>query len=343
MLRIPAPDWLRLLANETQAFEIKNVAWEKAARSRSGGAAWDCAVSVLPAGDCRLVSLHIAARASLTPRIALDLIQRLKTGLPGGVPLICSPSISPRVAEVCREGGVSYLDAAGNCRISAPGLFVQISGKKNTDRDESRPAAPFSPKSSRIARLLLTDPLLGWQVQELAGKAQISLGLASRVKQALVDQAFVEERQRRVWVRDPEALLRAWSAEYEIQAVPVPLFVLGKPKETEEKIAEWCRTNRVSYALTQFSGAWRTSPMVRYDRSAIYLSGNLEYGVLDRLQEFLGARRVESGTNLVLWLTEDPAVFWGLRETGGVNVVSALQLYLDLRTLTVWLRSRGRG
>ena len=50
----------------------------------------------------------------------------------------------------------------------------------------------FAPKSSRIARVLLGSPATLWQVQALAKEAQISIGLASRIKDALLYQKFLE-------------------------------------------------------------------------------------------------------------------------------------------------------
>ena len=57
------------------------------------------------------------------------------------------------------------------------------------------------------------------------------------------------------------------------------------------------------------------------------------------LNKFGNAKRVDSGANVVLWQTYDPAVFLGERPLGDppLKTVSALQLYLDLKQL------HGRG
>jgi hypothetical protein len=251
--------------------------------------------------------------------------------------VLCSPIISPRVAELCRESGVGYLDEAGNCRLAAPGLYIQVTGRRNT-RPDTRPVNdPFSRKSSRIARILLADPGRGWQVQELAEEAQVSLGLASKVKSALEKEAFVEERNRQVHVRDASALLEAWRERYKVQADALPLYVMARPKETEERVAEWCQANGVQYALTQLSGAWRVAPAVRYERGTVYLPADLEPDALAALLKFADGKRVESGANLSLWLTLDTSVFYRQRVVDGVNVVSPVQLYLDLQSVA------GRG
>ena len=101
---------------------------------------------------------------------------------PDGVPTLCSRIISERVAELCRAQGVSYLDEAGNCRLSAPGFFLQVEGRKPVRAAQPAQIDLFAVKSSRIARVLLGSPRRGWQLQELADEAQVSIGLVAKVK-----------------------------------------------------------------------------------------------------------------------------------------------------------------
>jgi hypothetical protein len=172
----------------------------------------------------------------------------------------------------------------------------------------------------------------------LAQQADVSLGLASKVKKALLEEAYVEERDRLLFVRDPVKLLQGWAARYRRQVKRLQLFALSRPSETETRLADWCRTNKITYALTQLSAAWRYSPMVRYDKSVFYLDRKVESGT--SLNAFLGhldAREVDTGANCTLWITDDSAVFTNARELDGVKVVSPLQLYLDLKALA------GRG
>ncbi|MGL4423105.1 MAG: type IV toxin-antitoxin system AbiEi family antitoxin, partial [Gemmataceae bacterium] len=96
--------------------------------------------------------------------------------------------------------------------------------------------------------------------------------------------------------------------------------------------------NEVRSALTQLAAAWRYSPMVRYEKSVAYIDRKLETGnKLKSLLENLDAKEVDSGANVMLWRTDDPAVFTDSKEFDGVNAVSPLQLYLDLMALS------GRG
>jgi hypothetical protein len=257
---------------------------------------------------------------------------------PDGVLLICAPYISPRAADLCREQNVSYLDGVGNCRITSPGLFIHVSGRPNRPSASKAAVDPFSRKSSRIVRTLLTHPDKGWQVQQLAQQADVSMGLASKVKKALLENAYLDERDRLLFVRDPVKLLQGWAAEYRPQVKRLQMFAISRPSETEARLAEWCRGNKIAYALTQLSAAWRYSPMVRYDKCVVYLDRKVESETnLKALLSHIDARKVDTGANCIFWITDDPAVFTDARESGGVKVVSPLQLYLDLKVLA------GRG
>jgi hypothetical protein len=333
----PATEWVRRLAEETVAFEVVKVVEAESGRGDRRQMGWDQVITLAVKPDHRRVDLFVQTRQQLSPSLVLGVFQRLKWVPPDGTLLICAPYISPRVADLCREHNVSFLDGVGNCRIAAPGLFVHVSGRPN--RPVSKAAVdPFSRKSSRIVRTLLTDPKKGWQVQRLAQQADVSLGLASKVKKTLLDDAYLDERDRLLFVRDPVKLLQAWAAEYRPQVKRLQMFAISKPSETEPRLAEWCRANKIAYALTQLSAAWRYSPMVRYDKSVVYIDKKVESETnLKALLSHVDARKVDTGANCIFWITDDPAVFTDAREFDGVKVVSPLQLYLDLKVLA------GRG
>ena len=334
---VPAAELVRRLAEETTAFEIVNAVEEKAKRADQRKVEWDQVITLSVKPDQRQVDLLVQTRHHLLPNTVLGLFQKLKGDRPKGAILLCAPYISPRVAEMCREQNVSYLDGVGNCWIVAPGLFVHIVGRPNRPT-VSKAVDPFSKKSSRIVRTLLTHPNKGWQVQQLAQQADVSLGLVSKAKTALVEDAYIEERDRLLFVLDAIKLLQGWSAAYRPHVKRVQLFAIPRPNEIEKRLAEWCRTNKIAFALTQLAAAWRFSPMVRYDKSVTYIDSELETGnKLKSLLEHLDAKEVETGANCILWITDDPAVFTDSKEIDGVKVVSPLQLYLDLMALS------GRG
>jgi Transcriptional regulator, AbiEi antitoxin, Type IV TA system len=335
---LPAAEWVRRLAEETAAFEVVKVVEAESKRGDRRPMEWDHVITLSVKPDNRCVDLFVQTRQHLSPQTALGVFQRLKWVPPDGVLMVCAPYISPRVTELCREQNVCYLDGVGNCRIAAPGLFVHVSGRPNRRTALKASVDPFSRKSSRIVRTLLKHPDKGWQVQQLAQQADVSLGLVSKVKNALLEEAYLEERDRLLYLRDPGKLLQGWAAQYRPHVKRLQLFAIARPAETETRLADWCRTNGITYALTQLSAAWRYSPFVRYDKSLVYIDKKVESGTnLKSLLGHIDAREVDTGANCTLWITDDPAVFSEAREVDGVKVVSPLQLYLDLKVLA------GRG
>jgi hypothetical protein len=316
------------LAKRTGAFRIID-------RTRSTGSKFDWAFQLQPVAARTTIKMVAVAKQRLTPQEFLAVESRFAQTAKNEAIVVCSPTISPRVADLCRDRGVGYLDAAGNCHIQAPGLSIHIEGQPNPHRSRRTAADPFATKSSRIARVLLTDVRRGWQVQELAREADVSLGLTSRIKEALVNEAFVELREGLLFVREPESLLQAWRNAYRLPQCQ-SFYVMDKNENIERRIAAWSVEHGVRYALTAYSGAWRLAPMVRHAMSTVYVEVRDDSDLAPLITE-LGAKRVDSGANLSIWLPQDRYIFHGAEPIKGLNVVSASQLYLDLAQLS------GRG
>jgi hypothetical protein len=174
-------------------------------------------------------------------------------------------------------------------------------------------------------------------VRELAEEAQISLGLAFKVKRVLLDQALLEERDRRLYVKDAKGLLEAWANRYQGPTDRMALYVMKPPAEAERLLAEVCASKGLRCALTDLAGAWRIAPAVRYHQSTAYIEPAEGVASVGNLVQDLRAKRVDSGANLVLQVGPDPFVLYQAREIGGVPVASPLQIYLDLH------RQPGRG
>lgn len=238
--------------------------------------------------------------------------------------------ISPRVAQVCRDCGVGYVDAAGNAHLVAPGLCVHIEGRPNLQPD-TRPAEHlFAPKSSRIVRTLLENPSRHWRVQDLAVAAKVSIGLASRIKHKLVDEAYARETPNGVRLADPVRLLGEWVAAYKIPRHRIHVYSLDGPEVAEHGVLSWGDRHGIPCALGEFSAASRLAPMVRSTRAVVYVLADRGSDIGERLMSDLALTPVDSGTTVELWMTEDESAFQGAQDLAGTRVVSPLQAYLDV-------------
>lgn len=280
--------------------------------------------------------LLIEVKGSGEPRIIRGLAQQLRALLSDerkAYGVVAAPYISSRAAEVCKEQGMGFVDLSGNCRLVFGGVFIERQGFPNPKLERRPLRTLFAPKASRVLRVLLKAPKASWQVQALAREAQVSLGLAFKVKQRLLDLEYAREEDKGVRLVRPEELVRQWGANYSYRkSESLDCYGPGDPPELERALADYCRRHEIQYALALFSGAARVAPFARYARGFAYVVGDPE-----GLAKTLGWKPVPSGANFTILIPFDRRLLYGAREVNGDMVVSDLQLYLDL------IGYKGRG
>ena len=104
------------------------------------------------------------------------------------------------------------------------------------------------------------------------------------------------------------------------------------PSEFEFQLGKVCQERSISYGRTGFSGSSRYAPVVRYQRVMAYVQGDIE-----ALTDSLAIKPVGSGFNVTLLEPFDEGVLYGLDDIEGSQVISPIQVFLDLKSL------RGRG
>jgi hypothetical protein len=248
--------------------------------------------------------------------------------------VLIAPYISPRAAQICTQAGVGYLDLAGNCSIAFDQVFIKVDGRENPFTRERSLHSLYSPKASRILRVLLTNPINKvWKVKELSEESNVSIGHVSNVKQLLDEREWITQLEVGFSLRDPRALLDEWSENYSYRKNMVhDYYALGGISEIEEALAEACRELSIKYALTGFSGVARLAPTVRYQRVMTYVMGGI-----DELAQRIDLKGVTSGANVSLLVPYDNGVFYGSEVSNSYTMASSIQIYLDL------LGFRGRG
>ena len=270
----------------------------------------------------------------LSIRIAIDSLRKIipqnNTGSPYCV--VAAPFITDAGRELCREARIGCIDLAGNCYMNFGTVYLEIKGNPNPSPYQPN-LSLFSPKSSRISRVLLSNITKLWQVQEIAKEADVSLGLASKIKDQLKEEGFLIEESRLLKLVSPDRLLDAWSEKYSYKRNRLYEFY----SNSNVAAIEWavqanCFNNNIKCALTLFSGAARVAPHVRMEKAFIYV----EKGI-DRLTKTLDFKTVTSGPNVMLLEPYDQSVFYKTQMVGADVVVSNIQLYLDLK------RYKGRG
>jgi hypothetical protein len=290
------------------------------------------------------LKVAVEVKARITPQTALSVCERMAQTPKDVIPLVYSPVISPRVADLLGQYGIGYVDEAGNCRIKSihHRLLINRCGYKSPVRPPKGIADLFSPKSSRIIRAMLAQPVNGWQVRELAAHPdiEVSVGLAAKVKQTLIEESYAIEHDRLLYLRDPVGLLENWakhcSENFIGPADQIAMFFRGSMEDAEQAVAQWCQDNDIAFALAGFSAAWRLAPEVRYNVAAVYIEGHgFDREMLSKLESYRGGKPVETGANLLLWRPYDRSVLLGSRRESSKDLpaTSAIQTYLDLKRL----------
>lgn len=192
----------------------------------------------------------------------------------------------------------------------------------------------FAGKSSRIVRVLLSNPARTWTIRQLASEAKVSLGLTSIVTNRLIDMGFlVRERSMKLRLRKEEELVKRWASAYDLgMRKQRAYYSQGTLYDIARRITEAAKEYSIQYA---FTGSFATDLITQYIRPAeirVYVASQYD---LNRIVESQNLEIAEIGGNVIFLLPEDDSVFYGAKEVtdsrvGRVNVVSNIQLILDL-------------
>jgi len=281
-------------------------------------------------------ALIFEAKMSGQPRLARQAANQLLQYLrqyKSAYGVFVAPYVTPRAAEVCTAQGIGFVDLSGNCRLSFGRVFVERQGRPNRFAEKRDLRTLYSPKASRILRVLLTSGPKAWRVGELAKEAAVSIGLVSNVKKLLADREWVREGAGGFELRQPIDLLEEWAGNYSLRkSTWRDYYSLRTPSEMESSLALLCSSRGIRYALAALSAAARIAPAVRYQRAFVYVEAPAE----DLARE-LRLKEVPSGPNVTLLEPYDAGVFYGAGQSDGLWTTSPVQTYLDSITL------KGRG
>jgi hypothetical protein len=251
--------------------------------------------------------------------------------LPGntrGYGLVLAPFISDDSARICAEAGVGYADLAGNARLSFDQVFIETRVADNPFREKRETRSIFAPRAARVLRVLLQGPLRPWKVAELAATAEVSLGWVSAVRQQLLAREWAVQEQGGLRVAQPSAVLEAWSKaddwgkrtrthEYSV-LYPDPVELAARVRDLLAREAP---------IFTQWIAGWLRHP---YTTPAVVTAYVKRFPDDALLREKLLARRVPNGGTLRLVAPKDEGVWNPSQTLRGFELVSDVQIYLDL-------------
>jgi hypothetical protein len=261
-------------------------------------------------------------------RNAIFYLKEIREKFPKYNPLIVAPYVGPEGRALCRQEGVSYVDTLGNIGIFLKDGIIIKDSKRSIKRERRELKSLFSPKSTRVIRIILGNYKKRWLLQDLAATAKVSLGQTYNVIKKLIDEEYVEKTKEGVRLSNASALLEQWGSGYTItQANRIESFYSAENvyKKLIERLAGIAERENYSYAFTLFAGAGLLIPYVRTPHVHFYSLGNAE-----EFANKAGLKPVPSGGNVHLILPYDEGVLNPCQTIEGVRVVGNVQLYLDL-------------
>ena len=245
------------------------------------------------------------------------------------LPILLAPYLTQDDRCLCQQNRIGHLDLVGNAGLEAPGVFVAI--ERSTPRPSPgtpRTISPYEGKAERVARQMLLMPQKIWNMRELAGQCGISLGMASMVTTALVEQGVVTKTRKGVALFNPRALLETWEKSYHFSRNPYQVY---RTSVSAGKVVDRVKALPIKqpddWALTLWSGAFELLKETPEEaRLGMYWAGDVA-----ECAERLHLGRVIGDTVVLVFQPYDLSVLWQTTAlTNGVRVVSPLQLYLDL-------------
>lgn len=267
-----------------------------------------------------------SSRPGQVARAAEQLLSHAREGV---IPVLVVPFMSRGGAEAADRARLNWVDLSGNAHIRAENLHLWILGRPNKWRSRGRPSSPFAPRSARVTRMLLLDPVRWWLQKDLVAATGLDDGSVSRIVRRLDDELLLEHRERELRPHDPDLLLDAWAEDYRFGGHDIVQgHLTGSGIDLARTVAERLGSAGIRHAFTGLPAAWVIDQFARFRLVTVYVDGDPR-DAADRI----GARRAASGANLQLIGPNDMGVFSGEREHGGINCAATVQVYLDLLQL----------
>ncbi|MBI3371015.1 MAG: hypothetical protein HY017_04545 [Betaproteobacteria bacterium] len=252
-------------------------------------------------------------------------------------PVVIAPYISPASQAICKEMEVGYADLAGNSHLAFGDIYVDRQVAENPFHRRREQRSLFSPKSARVLRVLLTNLLRPWKVEELARRSRVSFGLVSNVTRMLVDREFGAAKRGDIRIISPYRLLEEWESAYvPLRSVRKLCYTALHGQKLQAAIEEAFAVNGFAKALSDelpklllssFSAARWLAPYARVSGEYFYADEDGEQVLINHLK----LESVSRGENVVVDCPTDDGVYLeNIEPKHGVHCTGLIQTYLDL-------------
>lgn len=252
----------------------------------------------------------------------------------GFVPFVVDQFFGERTRQIAKEEGVGIMDLAGNFYLKKDNIFIEKIVEKNPFTQKVPLKNLFAPISSRITRVLLTQPTKNWLLSKLSQEADVSLGQTHKTIDRMIEEELVKwNQENKLVLKNPAMLLEAWKNTYPLYKFKKFTFFSFEQNPTAllESVME--KAEAIPFVLSFFSGADLIAPFIRgVTKLQFYAKRPSD---VERWKEILELQEVKNGANVEIYIPYDEGVFYQTQKISTpsqkkVSVVSNIQLYMDL-------------
>jgi hypothetical protein len=240
----------------------------------------------------------------------------------------------PGLREAAERANLSYLDLSGRGRVVTPQLIYVVPPLPGWGRIGSTATSPFAPKSSRVVRVLLSDPAKSWRLSDIALLSHLNPGNVHRTLAALVDRGMVERDNDAYIVADPGSLLEAWADQHQLPRDRTWLRIEGDLREFVSQVVRQLDGDAV---VSGELAAESLAPHLPAESAIVHSLDAERFAGLPSVRDTRSLPRfgVSPGEVLIDLVDEGYGEFRSERD--GLPLASPVQVYVDLA------QDRGRG
>ena len=190
----------------------------------------------------------------------------------------------------------------------------------------------FADKASLVLRKMLQNPERRWVVRDFTGPEGISLGMSQEVLKTMEKKGYTERVKKGpdsyTILTNKDQLISDWLKEYHFNLNTIDTYYSSDIKILK-KFKKVLKGEQ--YALTLHTGANLITSFVRTEEIFIYINlKNWKTDILDIRQKLDLKELVRGGNIHLIHPFYKNSLFFNTQKIKDYNVVSNLQLYLDL-------------
>lgn len=187
----------------------------------------------------------------------------------------------------------------------------------------------YSGKAVDVDRVLLVRYPESIDLRGLAAEASVSLGEAFKVSRALIKErlAIRDSSRSGLKLMAPFELLERWASVNNFASNTEFVEYYSGEEEISKFLEKFKSLKSPQHAFTGLTGAMLVEPFVRPTNVHIYVISEED---ARKIAEMLDLMPVEENGNVKFAIAKSKGVFYGTQEINGINVVSDIQLYVDL-------------